>query len=255
MKKYRGKNDLSSKQRPRILLMDIETSTGTASFWGNGLYRQNLIRMEQQPYMLSFAYNWLNEDQIHIHALPEYKGYKTNKQNDYCLVKDLWQVLDEADIVIGHNIARFDVRKSNSRFLFHKLPPPSPYKEIDTLKIVRKYFALASNKLTDVCEFLGIGKKLDHYGIDLWFDCQKGDDAKAWRLMKLYNVHDVKILKALYLKIRGWAKNHPDLSRYFKYLCCPNCMNYNISWRGWDYSKKKPHRKIHCEACNAWSVV
>src|SRR6516164_7367930 len=98
MKTQRGNKNVSSKQRPRCLLMDIETSTGTASFWGNGLYRQNLIRMEQQSYMLSFAYSWLDEDQVHIKALPDYKNYKSNKQNDYHLVKDLWQVLDEADI-------------------------------------------------------------------------------------------------------------------------------------------------------------
>jgi hypothetical protein len=235
-------------------MLDIETSTGTASVWGNGMYQQNLIRMETQPYMLSFAYSWLDENRIHIRALPDYKNYKTDKENDYDLCCDLWQLLDESDIVISHNADRFDIRKSNGRFLFHGMSPPSPYKTVDTLKIVRKYFALASNKLTDVCEFLGIGKKLDHYGVELWFDCQNGDP-KAWRLMKKYNIHDVKILKALYSKIRGWAKNHVDLSRYFDYVCCPNCTSYDISWRGWDYNKKKPHRRIHCDACGCWSTV
>jgi uncharacterized protein YprB with RNaseH-like and TPR domain len=183
----------------------------------------------------------------------DYSEYKNDKQNDLFLVRDLWELFDEADVIVAHNLARFDARKANSRFLYHNLPPPSPYEEVDTLKICRKYFALHSNKLSDVTEFLGVGTKFRHEGIDVWFKVMDGD-AKAWKIMKEYNRQDIKILQALYNKVRSWAKSHPNLSRYFEYPCCGVCTSFDVEYRGYDYSKKKPHQRIHCRNCGHWAT-
>jgi hypothetical protein len=68
---------------------------------------------------------------------------------------------------------------------YPRLKPPSPYITIDTLKIASKYFAFPSNKLTDVGTFLKIGKKLQHTGIALWFDCMRPQiNKRAWAMMK-----------------------------------------------------------------------
>ena len=44
------------------------------------------------------------------------------------------------------------------------MPPPSPYKTIDTLKIARKYFGFNSSKLDDLGRVLGAGEKVRHGG-------------------------------------------------------------------------------------------
>jgi hypothetical protein len=40
----------------------------------------------------------------------------------------MWKLLDRADVVVGHNADKFDVRKGNARFIAHGLPPPPPYR-------------------------------------------------------------------------------------------------------------------------------
>jgi DNA polymerase elongation subunit (family B) len=255
MNKTKEKGKPPPPNRPSILFLDLESSIATAATWGNGLYQQNLIKMLQHSFLLSFAYQWADETTIHCKALPDYKEYKKSKENDLFLVEDLWELLDQADIVIGHNVSRFDCRKANARLLFHNLPPPSPYKELDTLRICRKYFQLSSNKLTDVCEFLNLETKMQHEGIDLWFKAIAGDK-QAWRTMVQYNKQDVKIVKSLYNKIKSWVKNHPDLSRYFNnYPICKVCLSYDVESRGWDYNRRKPHRRIHCNSCGHWSTL
>jgi hypothetical protein len=80
-------------------------------------------------------------------------------------------LFDETDVIVAHNGDRLDIKKSNAWFIAYGLKPPSPYITIDTLKIARKYFAFASNKLSDLSRFLKVGKMLEHTGIALWFDC------------------------------------------------------------------------------------
>ena len=74
-------------------------------------------------YMLSFAINGMGEDKIHCHALPDYPLFKRDKENDKHLIEDLHALFDEADVLIAHNGDRFDIRKSNARFIMQGLKP------------------------------------------------------------------------------------------------------------------------------------
>jgi hypothetical protein len=103
-----------------------------------------------------------------------------------------------------------------------------------------------------VCEFFGLETKMQHEGIDLWLKCRDGD-RRAFNTMKKYNIQDVKIVRALYHKIKAWAKTHPNLARYFDYPCCERCMSYDVIYRGWDYHYKTPRQKMLCKACGHWS--
>jgi RNase_H superfamily len=244
----------TTKQRPRVLLIDLEVSMAVATTWAGNMWRTKLNRIEQPSYLLSYAWQWADEDQVHVKALPDYKNYKPTKQNDLFLVRDLHKLFEEADVIIGYNSTRYDVRIAQARFLYHGLPAPSPFKEVDVLKIIKKYFQLPSNRLTDVTTFLNLGQKLEHSGMALWFDVMAGN-SEAWKTMIEYNKQDIVILKLLYDKVRSWARNHVDLSRYFDFICCPVCTSYDLEYRGWDYSKKKPHRRIHCASCGHWSLL
>ena len=37
-----------------------------------------------------------------------------DKMNDFEICKELWKLLDEADVVIGHNGDAFDIKKTNA---------------------------------------------------------------------------------------------------------------------------------------------
>ena len=163
-------------------------------------------------------------------------------------------LLDEAEIVISHNGDRFDHRKVNARFSFHNLPPPRPYKTVDTLKIARRYFGFNSNKLNDLGKHLGFGEKKETGGFKLWKGCMQGDPV-AWRRMKLYNLRDVDLLCKVYKRFLPWVENHPTLGKYFGKFVCGKCGNRNFQSRGFAYTKTKRFRQLQCNKCFSWRNV
>lgn len=238
--------------KPRILYFDIETAPCLG--WAWGIWEQNLIDLKKSWYVLCFAYKWDGEKRIHTKALPDYRGYKKDTECDRALTKDLWKLFDEADIIVAHNGDRFDVKKSNARFAFHGLKPPTPYKTIDTLKIARRNFAFLSNKLNDLGAYLKVGRKLPHTGWSLWRGCMLGD-AKSWRLMRRYNARDVELLEKVYQRLRPWHTTHPNLNAYKEKpnpLACPVCESVHTRKGGFNVSKVRKVQRHICQDCGHW---
>jgi len=138
----------------KTLIYDLEVSPILG--WVYEKYDTNLVEMEHDYFLLSFAYKWLGEKHVYVHALPDYKTYKKDKYDDKELVKDLHKVLSEAQIVVGHNMARFDERKANARMVLNGHDCPNPHQVIDTLKFARSKFSFTSNKLADLADYLNI---------------------------------------------------------------------------------------------------
>lgn len=231
----------------KILFLDIETAPSLGWVWGK--WQQNVIDFKRDWYMLSFAYKWAHEDQVHTVGLIDFKSYNRDIENDKRLLKKLWALLNEADIVVAHNGDSFDLPKINTRFLTHKLPPPSPYKTVDTLKIARKVFAFDSNKLDDLGRYLGVGRKIPNTGFHLWKGCMSGDP-ESWRLMKEYNGHDVELLEKVYSLVRAWDKNHPNVNQGQQ--ACPTCASFNVQRRGFNYTLLRKKQRFHCLNCRRW---
>lgn len=234
----------------KILLFDLETAPSLGWVWAK--YETDVLDFEQEWYLLCFAAKWL-DGKMMTHALPDFKGYKPGSENDELLVRELWKLFDEADILIAHNGDKFDIRKANARFAYYKLPPPSPYKTVDTLKVARRYFAFTSNKLDDLGKHLGYGRKLTHTGFALWQGCMRGD-AKAWKHMIDYNKRDVVLLEEIYLHLRPWIQSHPNVSILSdKPDGCPNCSSTKLQSRGKGISKSGVYQRFACQDCGAWS--
>lgn len=234
---------------PRILLIDLETAPSLGWVWGK--WEQNVIQFEQDWFMLSFAFKWLGDKKTQVRALPDYSLYQKDKLNDKELTKELWSLFDEADIIMAHNGDNFDIKKSNARFILHGMNPPSPYKQIDTLKIARKHFKFDSNKLDDLARYFEIGCKLPHEGFHTWKGCLEGDP-KSWAIMKRYNAHDVDLLEQVYLRLRAWATSHPNLDNFTKNGNCPTCQSSKIQKRGINVSKTGYKERFFCRDCGSW---
>jgi DNA polymerase elongation subunit (family B) len=238
--------------KTKILLYDIETSPSLGYTWE--MWETNVLKVIQPWYMLCFSYKWLGEKKTHVISLPQFKGYKKNHRDDKELVKKLWSLFEEADIIMGHNGDRFDIKKTNAKFIEHGFNPPEPYKTIDTLKIARRYFKFDSNKLDSLGEYLGVGRKMKTGGFDLWLDCMDGD-MKAWVRMEKYNKQDVVLLEKVYLKLRPWIQNHPNLNILDnKYNSCPNCKSSNLHKRGFSLTTIGKKQRWQCKDCGAWST-
>ncbi len=235
---------------PKILLFDIETMANKAYVWGK--YEQNVLSFDTHWYMLCFAYKWLDQKIPHIYALPDFKGYKRDKLNDKKLCIKLWELFNQADIIIGHNSDSFDIKRANARFAYHKLKPPKPYKSVDTLKIARKYFKFESNKLDDLGDHFNLGRKVTHTGWDLWLGCAVRDEKKSWDKMKEYNKQDIRLLEKVYLELRPWMDNHPNHNLYADLInVCPVCGGKLIR-RGYRYTRVAKRQQFKCSKCGAW---
>lgn len=230
--------------KPKVLLYDLETAPSKGYYFDP--YRENnIVKKLESGYILCWCAKWLDGKQI-TKGLCDYKGYKPNSTNDKELVKELYELINEADIVIAHNGDRFDIKKMNTQFIKYELSPPDPYKTIDTLKVARKNFAFESNKLDALGEFLGVGRKVKHEGIDLWIACMNGD-LQAWGRMKKYNKQDVVLLEAVYKKLLPWITNHPTPKDGL--TNCPNCHSDHYQKKGDEWSRGFKYKRAKCQNC------
>ena len=224
---FRGGESVKSKSDPypkeaktegaKVLFLDLEVSASIVAAFSMFKHFSTPDHIIEFPYILTYACNWLHEDvdQVYCKGLNDYMGFTEDHKDDFELVSDVWRYLDEADIVVIQN-ANFDAGWMNQRFAYHGLPEPSPYRLVCTLKGFKKAMALPSNSLGYSTKYFNLGhNKLHHEGISLWIKCMQGDE-DAFELMKTYNRGDIPTLRELYLKIRPYIPNHPNISLYYK---------------------------------------
>ena len=233
-----------AKHKAKVLIFDIETSPNLSYTWGK--WQQDVIKFQSEWEMLSFSYKWLGERKV--------IAVGRDKFSEEALVLRLRQLFDEADVVIAHNGNSFDVKMCNAKFIEFDLDPPSPFKSIDTKLVAKRYFRFNSNKLDDLGNILGLGRKIQTGGFDLWLGCMNGDK-QAWKKMLAYNKQDVILLEKIYLKMRPWIANHPSMNIYEgKPDACPKCAGGPLHKRGTIHTTKVGTvQRYQCQNCGGWS--
>lgn len=243
---------------PKVLVFDIETSPILAHVWG--LRDQNIAlnQIHTDWSVIAFAAKWLNDSPKEV-VYHDNRGQR-NPRDDKRLLRHMWKLLDEADIVITQNGARFDGPKLNARFIMHGMKPPSPYKHLDTYQIVKRVAEFTSNKLEYLTDKLCTKyKKLSHKrfpGFSLWTECLDGNIA-AWKEMQEYNVHDVLSTEELYLKIQAWApatmpKPHAPSKLMLR---CDTCGKSGFVQKAGVHRKKAGnYQRFHCMSCGVWTL-
>ena len=208
-------------------------------------------RVLRDSAILSFTAKTLGEKAVRY---MDSRG-KADPYDDEDLVHALWWELNDADIVVGQNVQRFDIRKINARFLAYELPPPRPYKVIDTLTESRRIASFWSHKLEWLTEATGVSAKDSHGqfpGFKLWEQVLAGNP-KAWEAMRKYNIQDVKATEALYLRLRPYIQGHPNLPLYSDGEGCPRCGSDHISRDGDYVAKTRVYPLYKCLGCGGWS--
>jgi len=234
------------------ILLDIETSPHMAYIWN--VWKQNIQHemMINRGYIMCATVKVLGDNQCFY--------YETRDENDYEVVKALMEWLSLADIVIAHNAKKFDIPLIRARAIVHGMKPPSPYKVIDTLEIAKREFKFVRNTLKNLAEELHCTPKDSHDkfpGFSLWSECIKGND-EAWEEMKLYNTEDVLTLEEVYLKLRPWDTQHPNVLNQDGTVDdgkkrCPKCGSYHLQRRGYYYSNTGQYQRLQCQDCGGWS--
>lgn len=201
--------------------------------------------------MLCFAYAW-GDGRVKVNSLKDYVGYEAHSTDDSALIKSLWELFNEADIIVAHNAKQFDLKYANSRFLAHGMVPPSGYQVVDTLLIARSKFKLNSNKLDDLGKFLKLGRKIETGGFDLWLGCMRGD-VKSWSKMIKYNKQDVVLLREVYYRLRAWMSNHPNLNviNQEERAKCGVCQSSHVQKAGFEFKGNQKSQRWKCQDCGA----
>lgn len=194
---------------PRILILDIETAPIRAYVWSRWKQNVSLSQTISEWFCLSWSAKWLFDSETLSDRLT---GEEVLAESDGRMMKGLWDLLEEADMIVAHNGDQFDIPKINARFIVNGLPPTSPYKQIDTLKVARKQFGFSSNKLDALAIYFGFEKKIET-SFELWSECMKGNE-ESLMYMEKYNRHDVELLEEVYLKLRPWIASHPNVALY-----------------------------------------
>jgi RNase_H superfamily/Transposase zinc-ribbon domain len=228
---------------PRILLLDIETAPNIADVWG--LYDQQLgiPNLRSVGFVLCWTAKWYGEKRIMFASC--------ESGNGDAMILQMHALLDEADIVVHYNGAKFDIPHLQREFLVRGWQPPSPFKQIDLLRVVRKEFRFLSNKLDFVCQQLGLGGKVKNSGMVLWRGCM-ADDPAAWREMEKYNRQDVVILERLYDKLKPWIRSHPNHGLWDDGVVCPKCGSAKVQSRGTQTSLTQVYQRFQCTDCGGW---
>lgn len=228
----------------KILLLDIESSPNTAHVWG--LWQQNVSinQLMESSYVLCYAAKWYGDKKVMFDSVHKSKPKK--------MLKGIHDLLNDADAVVHYNGTKFDIPTLNKEFLLHSFNPPSPYKQIDLLRVVRSNFRFPSNKLDYVAQRLNLGKKHEHEGHELWVKCMNGDK-DAWKRMEKYNIQDVVLLENLYGNLLPWIKSHPNHNLFSDGHVCPNCSSSSLQRRGTAISATGTYQRYQCRSCGTWS--
>lgn len=239
-----------AKHQARILIFDIETAPMRSYTWS--MWKQNVggNQVMSDWFVLCWSAKWLFEEEVLSGTLnPD----EVKAEDDSRIMGSLWTLFDEADILIAHNGDRFDIPKANTRFLLHGLRPPSPYQSIDTLKVLKRMFKFSSNRLDYVNKEMGLTRKIDTGGFELWSRCMNGEQ-EALNEMSSYCDQDVRILEEHYLKVRPWIKSHPNLGMWIEenVQSCPNCGGQEIAFSGKTYTTTVSQFDVFtCDDCGA----
>jgi hypothetical protein len=242
--------------KAKIAIGDIETAPLVSNHWG--LWDQNvgLNQIVTEWTILSFSWKPLGgtkKDTIYMDV-----SGKADVRDDRDLCLALGKLLDEYDFLIAQNGKRFDLKKINARLIMHDFMPPSPIRVIDTMLMAKQVASFTSNKLAWLSDKLTDTPKEEHNefpGFSLWTECLAGNP-KAWACMKKYNIRDIDATEKVYLKLRPWVNDHPNINVYHDEndsVRCKVCSSPNVEKRGYAYTNTGQYHRYRCGDCGGWS--
>lgn len=238
---------------PRVLLLDIETTPEISFTWGRWKQHISQVQVIEHPYILTWACRWMDTGETVSRKLTDYPGFAAGQKCDRALTTELWQLLQEADIVVAHNGDKFDIPWVQARAIKYGLPPLNPTKFVDTLKVAKSLIRVPSYSLDSLTQYYDLRPKLGNAGFSLWRSCMEGS-TQAFLDMETYNRGDLDALEDLYLLFRPYMKAHPNAALYFSDAVsrCSRCGSVDVHEQEALYhTSLSSFGTVRCAACGA----
>ena len=233
--------------KAKILYLDIETSPNIGWFWSASF--KTSISTDQiihERKIIMVSYKWKGQKKVHR------LDWGLNKQCDKALLKKLSKVINEADLVVGHNGDRFDLKWINTRLVYHKLPPLYRVNSEDTLKMAKRHFLFNSNRLDYIGQYLNTGRKVETGGIKLWMDVIFQKSKTAMAKMGKYCDQDVVLLEKVHDELSKFTERSYSVHANGDINTCLNCgsdhLHANRSYKLRSGAEKKV---LTCQSCGA----
>jgi hypothetical protein len=185
-----------------ILYIDLEVSFTEVYNYGlkvpsKYISPENLIH---PYYIIGWSASYMHETKIYHDVISPQDAIKWS---DAVILPRLFELMQSADIIAGHNVDSYDIKRANTRFFVNGMGAVTDKKTLDTLKIARRKFAFESNRLSYICEVLGLRGKDDITRAD-WLAVLTGD-AKVIKKIERYNINDVRIGKNVLKKMQAYS--------------------------------------------------
>ena len=237
--------------KAKVLFFDIETSLMEALvFSPYKNYRIPLTRITKDWNILCFSAQWIGSQDIIKYYLTEEELKESDERR---IVKELWKLLDEAQIVIAHNGLFFDIPKANAKFLEYGLGLPSPYQVIDTYRLAKKSLAPTSLSLDYLSKLLGRTGKDESYG--LWDRIAKGEYEALLEMVK-YCDGDIRELREIFFELRPYLKGLPNMGLFtLEETSCTACGSTDFMSRKTNAYRTSVNEfeTMQCACCGSYS--
>jgi uncharacterized protein YprB with RNaseH-like and TPR domain len=191
---------------------------------------------------------------ISIHKSPTFKKCPWD---DKWLCSQIYDIMKDADYLVGHYIKRFDVKFINTRLLINNIKgkqylPDIPV--IDTCLLARSRLKLRSNGMANVAQVLKLQDKI-HMGVQS-FMLMRAFDKKTLKDWAKRCVGDVDTTVQMFEILRPFIKNlNFNLTRMGKDdgHVCRNCGSSHLMKDGRRVTVQGIYQKWKCLDCGTYS--
>lgn len=233
--------------RGKVLYFDIETRPMEVyTFYIGNKVSISPSQIIKETKIITIAYMF--EGDKHASVLTWDKN-----QDDAKMLRKFTEILNKAEIVIGQNSDKFDLKVLNWRLNVLGLKPIAPILSIDTLKLSRQAFSAPSHRLDYRSKIYGLGGKIKMELKD-WINVINRIPG-ALEKMAHYNKKDVTDLRSLFWREFPFYKrlpvqlsillNNPEKPQHH----CPECGSCKIQKRGVRLTRTKKHQRYQCQDC------
>lgn len=208
--------------------------------YGWRMFKENhsVEQVVEPPRVICFGAKWLGEKEVMF--------FSEWQHGTEGMLQAAYDLLHEADAVVGFNHKKFDLPHLNAEFFRLGWQSPPKPTIIDLQQIAKTNFRFLSNKLQFISQYAGIGHKIEHEGFPLWLKVMAGN-LVAQKKMERYCKMDVKLTEKLYNRMKSYIYNHPAFHR-----AKHDCGSTHAHSRGSRYTMTMRIQRLCCCKCGGW---
>lgn len=247
---------MNALSNPNILTFDLETRPLMAYIWDCGeqfVGHKQLVEGYDQFEIICAAYAWNDGKPAKV------IGWGYEEQDSSRVVEEFDKIARTADLIVGKNSAKFDVKMLNSVRMMKGLPglPDWAMSHDDLERQMRKYFRLPSQSLDYISKHLGFGGKVKMEFDDWVKICEKREDGgkQAYDKMLKYCRKDVEDTRALWGKLSEHFDSKFNNARFQDLgMACKHadCGSVNIGPNGTRMSGGSKYQTYTCRDCGRY---